>query len=327
MLKAMLKYFYLLSAGLAIAIVFILVSSIIDLSNKLGSIHPYLQWSFIALVVLLFGRYIIVPFIKILLYPKFIPLPQKTGAEEYYTYLWYLRCNILKSPSLGMNDAVRKNLENADRTHYGELEKSVKDALDSCNSYTDQIIKETAVNVGIFTAISQSGRIDAIILLVNNIRMINKIISIYRQRPSVKEILKIYTLAGSAAFLADQIEDMEIDNMVADSLHAFGGVGLALPVIGKMFDIAVQGVFNAFLTMRMGFTVKKACGALTIAEYESSKQEARKDARGNMRDLISRITDVLWGKVKPGGGSNIFQKISNIFSTKANLETETTKKD
>ena len=77
MLMAMLKYFYLLSAGLAIAIVFILVSSIIDLSNKLGSIHPYLQWSFIALVVLLFGRYIIVPFIKILLYPKFIPLPQK----------------------------------------------------------------------------------------------------------------------------------------------------------------------------------------------------------------------------------------------------------
>lgn len=298
MFKSLIRPFFMLSAGLAGAIVFIVVNAILEFSMKLGEFHTFLEWGFIAAVAALFIAYILLPSVKLISYPRYVPPPEKAGTEGYYKYLWYLRNNLLGSPSLEKETVIRKNIETADRVHQGHLEKSVKDAIAICNKNADQVVKAAALSVGVFSAISQSGRIDAIILIVNNIRMINKIIGIYRLRPSVLDVIKLYSLAGGAAFLADQIEEMGIDELAADSLQSLGFSGLPVPLVGKFVDVAIQGTFNAFLTMRVGYAVKNACGALDLSGYESARRDARKEAFSQIPQVISGFKENILGKMK-----------------------------
>lgn len=318
MFKSLIRPFFILAISLAVAIVFILINALLEFSQKLGGFHPYLQWGFIAIVAALFIIYILTPFLKVISYPRYVRLPDKAGTEQYYKYLWYLRNNLLRSPSLENESVVRRNLELADRIHQGDLEKSVKGAIAVCNKNAEQIVRDAALNVGIFTAISQSGRLDAIIVMVNNIRMINKIIPVYRQRPSAVEILKLYSLAGGTAFLADQVEDMDINETVVESLQSFGVSGLPVPVLGKLIDVAVQGTFNAFLTLRVGYAVKNACGALDICGYESARRDARREAISKIPQIISQLKENIFGKIK--------SKVLDPFKKYFGIESEQHKK-
>ncbi|MGH9723059.1 MAG: DUF697 domain-containing protein [Bryobacteraceae bacterium] len=56
----------------------------------------------------------------------------------------------------------------------------------------DELIKQTATRVFVGTAVSQNGRLDALMVLVAQSRMIWQIAHLYHQRPALQDLVRLY---------------------------------------------------------------------------------------------------------------------------------------
>lgn len=331
MLTQIKKILYLLGIGLLFAAIFITVNTILDFGIKLDSIHPWLKWAFYTISSLIVLKYLIWPMCRLLMYPRYKPPPKDRDSEEYNKYLFQLRNQFMNSGVLSekKNDIILKDYQQKDNNLSGQdiltaLKKveTVSDAalkevvlektIPALNSISDVIILEKATNVGILTAVSQSGRLDLMIVLANNIMLVNKIIKIYRSRPAMGELLKLYGLAGSAAFIADEFEDLDIGEMMAGSLQGLGLAGSAVPIAGKVIESLSQGAFNAFLTLRVGHAVKKACGATDLNTLMNAKMAGRKEAV----KIIPKVVASISARVGKKGVNALKTVWSSIFGKK-----------
>ena len=318
------KILFVLGIGLLFAAVFITVNTILDFGIKLAVIHSWLAWGFYLLTALFTIRYLVLPIFKLMCYPKYQEPPKNKNGNEYNDYLFKLRNQFLRSEELlkrkdeillprynGGDDLkgyhILRALEGASSSSNGTLHEVITErAIPALNNIANKIIMEKATSVGALTAISQSGRLDLIIVLVNNIIMVNQIVKIYRSRPSIGELLKLYGLAGSAAFVADQLEEIDVSEMVGDALQGLGAAASITPYAGTVLESLTQGIFNAFLTLRVGHSVKNACGATELNELNNAKTSGRKEAGSLIKDVATTISKRVFSKCYNG--------MKNLFS-------------
>jgi len=114
-------------------------------------------------------------------------------------------------------------------------------------------VRREAVNVGIGTAISPWGFLDAAITLWRNLRLIRKIASIYRVRAGAYGTYLILRRTIAAAALADLAQEASVAFLgTTRSLTAVIGAPLA------------QGLANAGLTVRIGLKAQEQCRPLLL---------------------------------------------------------------
>ena len=124
-----------------------------------------------------------------------------------------------------------------------------------------------ATTVFLTTAVSQSGRLDALLVLMAQSRMVWRVAHLYYQRPSLREMAHLYTNVAATAFVAGELDDIELHQMIQPVVAAsLGTMGGAIPGFQVFTTIAVNsllsGSANAFLTLRVGMIAKAYCGSL-----------------------------------------------------------------
>ena len=158
-----------------------------------------------------------------------------------------------------------------------------------------KILNETSSQVFITTAISQNGVLDGFFVLTSLSRIVWRISHIYNQRPTVNEIVYLYSNVAVTVMMAREIEDLIlideqleplIDSLIGESLSTL--VPGATAVASIIMNSVIEGSINAFLTLRVGAMAKRYSSAVTKADRRIVKRYATLEACSLFRTIVQQ---------------------------------------
>lgn len=158
---------------------------------------------------------------------------------------------------------------------------------------SDKLIRDTAFQVGLTTSISQSERVDSLIVTVSEINLIKKLVYLYGYRPNDSQMLKIYKSVLVNALLAYGVESATTS--IAGGLgKLIGGAAKEIPIISTVIGSVTDGTINATLTAIVGFqTIKylkreyKLQDILDGVEIEESEEKEQAIISDIKKDVIN----------------------------------------
>ncbi|MDP2662727.1 MAG: DUF697 domain-containing protein [Dehalococcoidia bacterium] len=236
----------------------------------------------VALVTLL-AIYAIVAGVPVILYtrlPRAITPPADQASPEFETYLGRIRSRLASNPNL-----AGRNITVTDRA-------GMEAAFKFLDSKADKIIKKTASAIFISTAVSQSGRLDGLMVLVAQSQLVWRVAHVYNQRPSAQELVRLYTNVAITTFASVQIEDLDVGDQVqtvlapAITASAFSAIPGAGAVAGVLTHAMVDGSANAFMTLRLGVIVKRYCSSYTGAKRPALRRLASAEAAAMLGSIV-----------------------------------------
>ncbi|HET7090864.1 MAG TPA: DUF697 domain-containing protein [Anaerolineae bacterium] len=243
--------------------------------------------------VVLYGLLIVYALIVLVPIVMFVRLPQATQppaddqSPEFRTYLKRLGARLATNPHLAGRD-----LQLNDRA-------GIEAALNVLDEQASRMIKATASTVFVSTAISQNGRLDALMVLIAQSRMVWQLAHLYYQRPSLPELIQLYANIGATAFLVSQIEDLDISEQVEPVIaSALGGsLASAAPGMNMVATLVTQsileGTANAFLTLRVGVIGQRYCASLTTFDRRAVRRYASVTAASMLGAIVSSSSMVV----------------------------------
>ena len=287
-------------------------------------------WILLSIYTLCLG----VPLFLFLRMPKPLRPPASDTDPAFPGYVSRLRSRLLE------NTHLRGVTMTADRA-------SIQAALDLLEKRADQEIRKEASLVFLSTAISQSGRLDGLFVLVAQTRLVWKVAHIYRQRASARELLGLYANVAVCVFAAESLEDLDLaevaEPLMVPLLEA-AGVGATVvlaPVATVLADALLQGTVNALLTFRVGCIAKRYSAGMPVPSPKLVRKAATREAAGMfggvVAELTRTVTKAVWdaalhvvtGKGKAGarrvaafllggpGGSAVYEAVRKMASSRA----------
>jgi hypothetical protein len=295
-MKKTVKTLLLLGSGLALLSFCVVVinqtAQVVILARQAHSVLGTLTlWGLIVTYSGLVG----VPVVMVLRMPRALSPPSSESGPEFDAHLAALARRLQANPRVSTPLATRP------------LRRDVEEALRPLDLEANAVIKQMATTVFLTTAVSQSGRLDALLVLLAQSRMVWRLAHLYYQRPSLREMAHLYTNVAATAFVAGELDDIELHQMIQPVVAAsLGTVGGAIPGFQVFTTIAVNsllsGSANAFLTLRVGMIAKAYCGSLVAQPRtrlrRSATAEAARLLSGIVKESGARVRDALWQEVK-----------------------------
>ena len=155
------------------------------------------------------------------------------------------------------------------------------------------VVRRTASTVFLSTALMQNGRLDGLIVLFTQIQMVGRIARIYVQRPSPRELLRLYANVGGTAFVASSLESLDLGEMVAPlAVSVVPALKSGIPGLSGISALLVKcvsnGAANAFLTLRVGEVARRYCELTSRHSPEAIRRSATTAGRSASRANRSR---------------------------------------
>jgi len=254
------------SLFLILAFIIFLINQTAQIVNLVSGISPLLGQAVGWVLIMLYAALLIVPVIIYLKLPKALQLPVERTSPEFDLFI----------QKLGKRLKMNKYLQGISLSNYQDIEKAIK----VLNKQSDILIKQNATTVFLTTAISQSGRLDAITVLIAQVRMVWQVAHVYYQRPSLREMLQLYANVAGTAFIAGELNDLDISQQVEPIITSVLGASLtgSIPgitnVAGIVTNSLLTGSANAYLTLRVGAITKQYCGSLLKKERSVIRRSA-----------------------------------------------------
>jgi hypothetical protein len=232
--------------------------------------------------------------------PRGLVPPKEFSGAEYEAYLDTLRARFRVNP----------------RTRGKPVEtlEEIEAALCELSAEADTVIRNTASAVFLSTALMQNGRLDALIVLLTQIRMVARIARIYSQRPSPRELLRLYGNVAGTAFVASGLESLDLGEMFAPLATSIvpalkGGIPGLSGISALLVRCISTGAANAFLTLRVGEVARRYCALVVDTSPETIRRSATADAvkhlgrivRGNGALVTRKIWESTGGALVEGG--------------------------
>ncbi|HSR50975.1 MAG TPA: DUF697 domain-containing protein, partial [Acidobacteriota bacterium] len=152
-------------------------AQVVDLASRIDPrLGTVVLWGLLAIYAGLVG----VPVVRLLAMPRALRPPESDGGPEFERHL----------KRLGRRLASNRQLTGHD-FDLGSRE-GVESALAVLDAQADEEIRSRAATVFLMTAISQSGRLDGLLILINQTQMVYKIARIYYQRPTLRDLARLY---------------------------------------------------------------------------------------------------------------------------------------
>lgn len=258
------RIWYVIAFGFVILFLLMLVSSVLDVSDRLYIISPYLSYGFIGLVFVLTYFLILRPLSIITLkHPRRIVL--KDGDFSSYHKMKKVLL------SLDYIDEDKKNPLREAKT-YELLQPLVDDIVKKdVKKHVTSLIKQHAKTVMISTAISQNGRLDFFTVLFVNIQMVSKVVTAIGFRPSYAELAKLTVQVMTIALVAEGLENLDLNDVLPQqTLNSLGEI----PFIKPMLSSTTQGISNALLTLRVGIVAREYVMSNSELEVSSIRKTA-----------------------------------------------------
>ncbi len=273
-------------------------AQVVQLADKVSpSFGNFVFWA----LLLVYAIFLFIPMFLFLSLPKSLTPPKSEHAPEFNSHLAALKKRLASNSHL-------KGLEVSSRQH-------VEEALSILGKKSDEIIQQTASTVFISTAVSQSGRLDAFLVLSAQSRMVWRIARLYYQRPTLRDLIHLYANVAGTAFLASEFDDIDISEQVEPVLSStLGALAVTIPGVQLAASILVNSVLtgaaNAFFTLRVGIIARRYCGSLVISEKRALRRAASAEAAKLLGSIVrqgtTRLSKALW-KVSKG-------KVGGLFS-------------
>lgn len=194
-------------------------------------------------------------------------------------------------------------------------------ALRHLDALADSVIRSDAKKIFLGTALSQNGKLDALIVFFALSRMVWRVSAIYNQRPTVREIWSVYSMVSSSAFIAFSIEALDIPRTISEAMSALvpsvtpSLTTASIPVVGASLQYftasIIDGAANALLAVRAGViarnafrfaalpqegSLRQACAGQSCAMLLGLSQECVGEIVDTLRDQLRSLTTDVVGK-------------------------------
>ncbi len=295
-MKKTVKTLLLLGSGLALlSFCVVVVNQTAQVVILAKQVDPVLGTVTLWGLIITYSGLVGVPVVMILRMPRALSPPASESGPEFEAHLVALAHRLQSNPRISTTLPTRP------------ARREIEEALRPLDLEANAAIKQMATTVFLTTAVSQSGRLDALLVLLAQSRMIWRVAHLYYQRPSLREMAHLYTNVAATAFVAGELDDLELHQMIQPVVAAsLGTVGGAIPGFQVFTTIAVNsllsGSANAFLTLRVGMIAKAYCGSLVALPRTKLRRSATAEAArllsGIVKESGARVRDALWQEVK-----------------------------
>jgi hypothetical protein len=224
--------------------------------------------------------------------------PAKSGeGPEFEQHLEALRKRLARNPRLGEAPL--------------ETREDVEGALATLSEGSDELIREAATRVFLTTAISQSGRLDALLVLSAHTRLVWRVAHLYYQRPTLRDMTYLYANVAATAFMAGELEDIDVSEQIQPVLSAvLGSAATAVPGLQTASTILVNSVLtgsaNAFLTLRVGMIARQYCSTLVVEDRRVLRRSASAQAAMMLGGIASYGAKTLVKSVATASKKKVF---------------------
>jgi hypothetical protein len=293
------------------------VTSLISLAERIHPVAGAIVFWSVCLAAGFFALYCAIAYARL---PAALVPPEEESGPNYDAYLQALRVRLAVNP----------------RTRGRPLatEEEIESAVGHLSAEADSIVRRTASTVFLSTALMQNGRLDGLIVLFTQIQMVRRIARIYVQRPSPRELVRLYANVAGTAFVASGLESLELGEMVAPLAFSVvpalkGGIPGLSGISALLVRCISNGAANAFLTLRVGEVARRYCeltsrcppelirksataaavqhlgrivrenGALVVRKIWESTGRALIDSGISKAEDIAGATRTLFGRISP----------------------------
>ena len=311
----------LFSAGVLILFIMFVVNQTTIVVTAARSIHPVFGDIILYVLLTVYALLVIIPFYMLCKLPRALPPPPGQDVKAITAYIKRLTTRLHGNKFL-------------DRRPYETLD-DLRNAFKDLERKSDAIITDAASTVFIGTAISQSGRLDGILVLLTQCRMVWDIATVYNQRPSPLEFVRLYQNVAVTTFVASQIDDIDIAERVGPVVTELTGVSVTgvIPglsgITGTITNSLMDGSANAFLTLRVGAITKKYCDPLSDHDKSRIRKAASMEAASLLGSIVYSCSGKVVSEVKRGigtaskkAGNALWQKVKGKKSQYETPDTE-----
>lgn len=216
---------------------------------------------------------VITPFVLWFRMPKRLAPPTVAEGAEYERFMADFR------KRLSRNSRLRGIALNTPA--------DVNTSLQLLDKHADDAVTSAASAVFLSTAVLQSGRLDVLVVLAAQTRLIWQVAHVYYQRPSLRDFVHLYANVASTAFIAAGIEDVDVDVLVGT---VFGSAVAAIPGMHLLASSILSGSANAFLTLRVGMITKEYCRCTVTSERRGLRRTATLQAATLLGSIVREGT-------------------------------------
>lgn len=323
-------YKYLVGISLCLGLVFFIfvVNQLSQLYVTLTFIHPLFALLVVAVLASILIYWLVKSVWAILKLPKEIRLADGASPEEYNQYLWASYQRLKKNPQLiesSFDWQVPEAWDNLTPKHFKNpelleitpeaqiaLEDELKRAYQALDQVGIQHTKDNAQKIFLTTSISQNGSLDAMTVLILQVKMVWYLIKLYDARPSLGKIIGIYTNVATTVLMARGIEDIDLIEAQVEPLitSILGGSVLSLipgsvAVTNLIANSILEGSINALLTLRVGIVTMDYLSAVKDIEADNVKRSATFEATKLLGQIIKdgsvNVIQVIMNSVKNAG--------------------------
>lgn len=283
----------------------VVVNQAFQLITLVDRLHPVAGdvafWSLVAL----FGFCVGVPvFILLTLPPPLVPPASAEGAA-FDRHIGRLQKRLAKNPHVS---GAPKTIPEIDAT------------LAQLDVVADARTKAAASQVFMTTAISQNGSLDALLVLAAQTKLVLEIARVYYQRPTLRDLLYLYSNVAATAFIAAELEDIDLSEQIQPILTAVLGSSVAaIPgmsaAAGLFVNSVTTGAGNAYLTLRVGIITRQYCRSLVRPERRTIRHAAAVQAArllgGIAREGAASVAAAIWSRPR-----KYFAEVINTAGTR-----------
>jgi hypothetical protein len=248
-------------------------TSLISLAERIHPVAGTIAFWSICLAAGFFALYCLITYARL---PAALVPPKETSGPRHDAFWRALRSRLATNP----------------RTRDLPLDTpaEVEAAVARLSKEADSVVRRTASTVFLSTALMQNGRLDGLIVLFTQIQMVNGIARVYVQRPSPRELIRLYVNVAGTAFVASGLESLELGEMVAPlAVSVVPALKSGIPGMSGISALLVKcvstGAANAFLTLRVGEVARRYCELTS----RSSPEAIRKSATAAAVQHLGRI--------------------------------------
>lgn len=281
--------------GLAILAIVGIAGSALFLYREAAAVHPALGYFVAGLLVLGVALLVVYPIVRLLRLPGALVRPSSTSGHEWDRFIRRYGRRLSKNRLIKSGYAGFDDLESALSGGSGSgqaLETEIAKAVTYLDDHAKQTIARHAAAVFTATAISQSGRLDAAVVISAQLRMVKEIGEIYYQRPRPRELWSLYANVGASTFLAGEIQDSEVLAVlgapVSASLTGMIPMGGVDPLVTLLVNSLLDGSANAFLTLRVGAVARRYCGLRLEGDRRVVARSASIESAALLGDVVGK---------------------------------------
>ena len=286
-----------ISVLVLIAVALIIARETRETVAFVSTVHPMLGHALLWSLLAIYAVCILVPIVTFVRLPKAILPPPAENLAARAAYIEELTKRLRKNKNLVDREITPQTLEGV---------------LSELGQISRQRTVEAAIAVFVSTAVSQSGRLDGLMVLVTQCRLVWQIAHLYWQRPPLRGLVALYGNVAAAAFVAQNVEDMDLSELIEPLIAPVlaNSVVAAIPgfaqVAGLIATSCVDGTVNAFLTLRIGCLASEYCGSVTKPTPRSLRRTATVQAAGMIGSVAKqgaeRVGTAMWDAAKSTTG-------------------------